>query len=94
MAAAAPNATTCLPPMKATSNGMFQGDDPLHYALPLLIIQICLVLLLTRGLAYLLRPPRQPRVIAEIMVSLSIIMLLINMSNTLQLINFNFYLSY
>ncbi|XP_047972591.1 cation/H(+) antiporter 18-like [Salvia hispanica] len=66
MAAAAPNATTCLPPMKATSNGMFQGDDPLHYALPLLIIQICLVLLLTRGLAYLLRPLRQPRVIAEI----------------------------
>ncbi|KAK6158355.1 hypothetical protein DH2020_005669 [Rehmannia glutinosa] len=52
--------------MKATSNGVFQGDDPLHYALPLLIIQICLVVLLTRGLAYLLRPLRQPRVIAEI----------------------------
>ncbi|XP_057802715.1 cation/H(+) antiporter 18-like [Salvia miltiorrhiza] len=62
----AANATKCPPPMKATSNGLFQGDDPLHYALPLLIIQICLVLLLTRGLAYLLRPLRQPRVIAEI----------------------------
>ncbi|KAK6137308.1 hypothetical protein DH2020_028949 [Rehmannia glutinosa] len=56
----------CPPPMKATSNGIFQGDDPLHFALPLLIIQICLVVLLTRGLAYLLRPLRQPRVIAEI----------------------------
>ncbi|KAL8543523.1 hypothetical protein ACS0TY_004172 [Phlomoides rotata] len=52
--------------MKATSNGVFQGDNPLHYALPILIVQICLVLVLTRGLAYLLRPLRQPRVIAEI----------------------------
>ncbi|KAL6549889.1 Cation/H(+) antiporter 18 [Orobanche minor] len=61
------NATgKCPPPMKATSNGVFQGDDPLHHALPLLIIQICLVVVLTRGLAYLLRPLRQPRVIAEI----------------------------
>ncbi|KAH6783366.1 cation/H+ exchanger 18 [Perilla frutescens var. hirtella] len=58
--------TICPAPMKATSNGVFQGDDPLHFALPLLIIQICLVLVLTRGLACLLRPLRQPRVIAEI----------------------------
>ncbi|KAI3453779.1 hypothetical protein Pfo_010442 [Paulownia fortunei] len=56
----------CPPPMKATSNGVFQGDDPLHFALPLVIVQICLVVVLTRVLAYLLRPLRQPRVIAEI----------------------------
>ncbi|KAL2238287.1 UNVERIFIED_CONTAM: Cation/H(+) antiporter 18 [Sesamum indicum] len=59
-------AAKCPPPMKATSNGVFQGDDPLHFALPLVIIQICLVVVLTRILAYLLRPLRQPRVIAEI----------------------------
>ncbi|PHT92319.1 Cation/H(+) antiporter 19 [Capsicum annuum] len=53
-------------PMKATSNGVFQGDDPLDYALPLAIVQICLVLVLTRVLAYVLRPLRQPRVVAEI----------------------------
>ncbi|KAG9143440.1 hypothetical protein Leryth_025582 [Lithospermum erythrorhizon] len=52
--------------MKATSNGVFQGDNPLDYALPLAIVQICLVLVVTRGLAFLLRPLRQPRVIAEI----------------------------
>ncbi|KAL2543802.1 Cation/H(+) antiporter 18 [Forsythia ovata] len=52
--------------MKATSNGVFQGDNPLDYALPLLILQICLVVVLTRLLAYILRPLRQPRVIAEI----------------------------
>ncbi|OWM63221.1 hypothetical protein CDL15_Pgr010621 [Punica granatum] len=52
--------------MKATSNGSFQGDSPLDYALPLVILQICLVVVFTRSLAFLLRPLRQPRVIAEI----------------------------
>ncbi|KAL3498944.1 hypothetical protein ACH5RR_041676 [Cinchona calisaya] len=56
----------CPPPMKAASNGAFQGDIPLDYALPLAILQICLVVTLTRALAYLLSPLRQPRVIAEI----------------------------
>jgi hypothetical protein len=57
-------------PMKATSEGVWQGDNPLHFSLPLIILQICLVLALTRGLAFLLRPLRQPRVIAEIIVCL------------------------
>ncbi|PRQ17526.1 putative cation/H+ exchanger [Rosa chinensis] len=57
---------TCPSPMKATSNGVFQGDNPLDFALPLAILQICLVVALTRILAYFLRPLRQPRVIAEI----------------------------
>ncbi|KAM7491452.1 hypothetical protein LguiA_034373 [Lonicera macranthoides] len=57
---------TCPSPMKATSNGVFQGDNPLHFAIPLAILQICIVLSVTRGLAFLLRPLRQPRVIAEI----------------------------
>ncbi|XVE57988.1 hypothetical protein DITRI_Ditri04bG0133800 [Diplodiscus trichospermus] len=56
----------CPSPMKATSNGLFLGDNPLDFALPLAILQICLVVGLTRGLAFLLRPLRQPRVIAEI----------------------------
>ncbi|RAL51021.1 unnamed protein product [Cuscuta campestris] len=67
---AASNVTMKCPPaaaaMKATSNGSFQGENPLDSALPLLIVQICLVVALTRTLAYLLRPLRQPRVIAEI----------------------------
>ncbi|KAK9086159.1 hypothetical protein Syun_028553 [Stephania yunnanensis] len=52
--------------MKATSNGSFQGENPLDYALPLAILQICLVVVLTRTLAFMLKPLRQPRVIAEI----------------------------
>nr|XP_019708767.1 cation/H(+) antiporter 19 [Elaeis guineensis] len=56
----------CKGPMKATSEGAWQGDDPLHHALPLIILQICLVVVVTRTLAFLLRPLRQPRVVAEI----------------------------
>ncbi|KAF2313415.1 hypothetical protein GH714_010863 [Hevea brasiliensis] len=59
-------AASCPKPMKATSNGVFQGDNPLDYSLPLAIIQIVLVIVLTRILALLLKPLRQPRVIAEI----------------------------
>ncbi|XP_020589074.1 cation/H(+) antiporter 19-like [Phalaenopsis equestris] len=64
--AAAGNGTAavCPAPMKATSDGAWQGENPLNY--PLAIVQICLVVLVTRGLAFVLRPLRQPRVIAEI----------------------------
>ncbi|RWR93237.1 cation/H+ antiporter 18 [Cinnamomum micranthum f. kanehirae] len=55
----------CPSPMAATSNGAFQGDNPLNFAVPLAILQICLVLLLTRSIAFILKPLRQPRVIAE-----------------------------
>jgi len=70
-AASVANATahsnsTCTKLMKTSSNGVWQGDNPMDFAFPLLIIQICLVLLVTRTLAYLFKPLRQPRVIAEI----------------------------
>jgi len=66
----ATNSTKACPaPMKATSNGVFQGDNPIDFALPLAILQIVIVIVLTRVLAYLLRPLRQPRVIAEVIVS-------------------------
>ncbi|KAK1311743.1 Cation/H(+) antiporter 20 [Acorus calamus] len=52
--------------IKTASNGVWQGDDPLDFAFPLLIVQATLVLLLSRSLAFLLRPLHQPKVIAEI----------------------------
>lgn len=55
--------------IKTASNGVWQGDNPLHFAFPLLILQSVLILLLTRFLALLLKPLRQPKVIAEIVVS-------------------------
>ncbi|KAK7291767.1 hypothetical protein RIF29_07164 [Crotalaria pallida] len=63
---ATPQNASCPAPMKAVSNGAFQHENPLDYALPLLILQICLVVGFTRFLAFLLKPLKQPRVIAEI----------------------------
>ncbi|KAF5189515.1 Cation/H(+) antiporter like, partial [Thalictrum thalictroides] len=52
--------------IKTSSDGIWQGDNPLHYAFPLLIIQTTLILLVSRSLAFGLKPLRQPKVIAEI----------------------------
>jgi hypothetical protein len=57
--------------IKTSSDGAWHGDDPLNYAFPLLIIQTTLVLFVSRSLAFLFKPLRQPKVIAEIMVSFS-----------------------
>ncbi|XP_050214466.1 cation/H(+) antiporter 20-like [Mercurialis annua] len=52
--------------IKTSSGGVWQGDNPLNYAFPLLIVQAILVLIVTRFLTFLLKPLRQPRVVAEI----------------------------
>lgn len=54
--------------IKTSSDGIIQGDNPLHFAFPLLLIQTILILAITRPLALLLKPLRQPKVIAEILV--------------------------
>ncbi|KAF5471674.1 hypothetical protein F2P56_008447 [Juglans regia] len=53
--------------IETSSNGVWQGDNPLDYAFPLLIVQTTLILVLSRFLAFLLKPLRQPKVIAEIL---------------------------
>ena len=62
------NSTT----IKTSSDGVWQGDNPLNYAFPLLIVQTTLVLFVSRFLAFLLKPLRQPKVIAEIIVCFQI----------------------
>ncbi|XP_027366351.1 cation/H(+) antiporter 20-like [Abrus precatorius] len=53
--------------IKTSSNGAWQGDNPLHFAFPLLILQITLIIFVSRSLSFLLKPLRQPKVIAEIL---------------------------
>ncbi|KAL1350114.1 hypothetical protein HN51_014262 [Arachis hypogaea] len=53
--------------IKTSSDGAWQGDNPLNYAIPLLIIQTVLVLSVSRSLTFLLKPLRQPKVVAEIL---------------------------
>ncbi|XP_057540955.1 cation/H(+) antiporter 20 [Amaranthus tricolor] len=52
--------------IKTASDGILQGDNALHTAFPLLIIQTTLILVVTRLLAFAFKPLRQPKVIAEI----------------------------
>ena len=58
----------CYSPTMITTNGIWQGDNPLDYSLPLFILQLTLVVVITRLLVFLLKPLRQPRVISEILV--------------------------
>ncbi|XP_055822230.1 cation/H(+) antiporter 15-like [Solanum dulcamara] len=57
----------CYAPTMIVTNGIWQGDNPLDYSLPLFIVQLTLVVVITRLLVFILKPIRQPRVIAEIL---------------------------
>ncbi|XP_010273345.1 PREDICTED: cation/H(+) antiporter 15-like [Nelumbo nucifera] len=57
----------CYSPTMITTSGIWQGDNPLDYSLPLFILQLTLVVITTRVLVFILRPFRQPRVISEIL---------------------------
>ncbi|XP_021728067.1 cation/H(+) antiporter 15-like [Chenopodium quinoa] len=57
----------CYAPTMITTNGVWQGDNPLDYSLPLFILQLTMVVVTTRVLVFVLKPLRQPRVIAEIL---------------------------
>lgn len=58
--------------IKTASDGILQGDNALHTAFPLLIIQTTLILVVTRLLAFAFKPLRQPKVIAEIVVRINL----------------------
>lgn len=49
-----------------TSSGLVAGDNPIHHALLLLILQVGIIILLSRSLGLLLRAFKQPRVVAGI----------------------------
>ncbi|XVE78925.1 hypothetical protein DITRI_Ditri14bG0017200 [Diplodiscus trichospermus] len=57
----------CYAPTMITTNGVWQGDNPLDYSLPLFILQLTMVVVTTRMLVFLLKPLRQPRVVSEIL---------------------------
>lgn len=61
----------CYAPAMITTNGIWQGDNPLDYSLPLFILQLTLVVVTTRIFVYILKPFRQPRVVSEILVSVN-----------------------
>ena len=64
----ASSTVVCYSPMMITTNGIWQGFNPLEFSLPLFILQTSIIVVTTRLLVLVLRPFRQPRVIAEILV--------------------------
>lgn len=64
-------AVVCYSPMMVTAYGIWNGGNPLEFSLPLFILQTSIIVATTRILVVLLKPVRQPRVIAEILVRAS-----------------------
>ncbi|XWS44700.1 hypothetical protein CRYUN_Cryun15aG0070300 [Craigia yunnanensis] len=61
------DSVVCYAPTRITTNGVWQGDNPLNYSLPLFILQLTMVIVTTRMLVFILKPLRQPRVVSEIL---------------------------
>lgn len=66
---AQPNEIVCYSPTMITTNGVWQGDNPLDFSFPLFVLQLMIIVITTRLLVYLLKPVNQPRVVAEILVT-------------------------
>ncbi|KAL5991429.1 hypothetical protein ACLOJK_012338 [Asimina triloba] len=56
----------CYSPMLISMSGIWHGDKPTDFSLPLFMIQLILIVSTTRALNLILKPLRQPRVVAEI----------------------------
>lgn len=49
--------------------GIFYGENPLSYSFPLILLEISFVVIATRLVRFVLTPLRQPKIVAEIIVS-------------------------
>lgn len=58
----------CYSPNMVVTNGIWLGENPIKYSLPLFLIQLILIALITRAFGALLRPFHQPLIVAEIIV--------------------------
>ncbi|KAF9591631.1 hypothetical protein IFM89_005212 [Coptis chinensis] len=64
---ASDGAVVCYAPRMITASGLWDGDNPLDYSLPLFIVQTMLIVVTTRSLVFILKPLQQPRVVSEIL---------------------------
>ena len=49
--------------------GIFYGESPLEYSFTLVLLEVTLIVLITRILAFLLKPLKQPRIVSDILVT-------------------------
>lgn len=58
----------CYVPYMLSMNGLWRNEIPVDFSLSLFLIQVAIVVITTRILQLAIRPFRQPRVLAEILV--------------------------
>lgn len=56
----------CRSTHKSHPFGIFYGQNPLEFSFPLMLLEISLVIIMTRIVRYVLKPLKQPRVVSEI----------------------------
>ncbi|CAI9107071.1 OLC1v1006352C1 [Oldenlandia corymbosa var. corymbosa] len=47
--------------------GVFYGDDPFRYSIPIMLLEISMLIVIIRILRFVLKPLRQPRIVSEIL---------------------------
>lgn len=60
----------CYAPKMILSRGLWDGDHPLEYSVPLFIAQLLVVSCLSRVIHSVFKPFRQPRALSQILVQL------------------------
>ena len=65
------DATICLVLDIANGDSLWKAENPLVKSVPVFVRQMALTLLVTRLLVFILKPLKQPRIMAEILVSTS-----------------------
>ncbi|WOG94609.1 hypothetical protein DCAR_0313905 [Daucus carota subsp. sativus] len=61
-----PNRVICRAFQYTHSPGIFYGKDPLEFSFPLLLLEVSLVIVITRIVRFVLKPLKQPRIVSEI----------------------------
>ncbi|KAJ9690952.1 hypothetical protein PVL29_013219 [Vitis rotundifolia] len=64
------DATICLALDITNANSVWKAENPLVKSLPVFVRQVALTLLITRLLVFILKPLKQPRIMAEILVGM------------------------
>lgn len=64
-----PNKVICRAYQDSHSPGIFYGKDPLQFSFPLLLLEVSMVIVITRIVRFALKPLKQPRIVSEIIVS-------------------------
>lgn len=64
------NTQICYTKNLTRSNGLWRAENPLATSLPLFVLQLSLIILIIRIVMLILKPLRQPRIVAEILVSI------------------------